>query len=200
LSMHNLYKLALLEGEGLGTAYEYFVKQRLLMKLMRGAEIRSVLVYGLPEKYGYSLDFFWLAHMLGAKAFVYEDRLVKLKKCLDLIDRLGWDKPQIVQKVDKKYDLVLSCEVLQSVDKERYANHVNRFAKRAVIFVPNTDNKGHSRVLNGMILHEFEQLFHAKGGYIDMPPFPPGAKSSHRWEGCCQDNAVLCSHRTAVAF
>lgn len=177
--MKKLYNIALLEDEGLGTAYEYYVKIRLLNSLLRGYRPRTVFVYGLPEKYGYSLDFFWLAKKWGAKTFVYEERMVKLKKCLDLIDELGWKRPQVIRKVEREYDMILSCEVLQSVYKERYANTVKRFSKRGVIFVPNANNKNHSRVsgLKGMSLGEIMGLFQSKGGYVDMPPFPPGVKS-----------------------
>jgi len=47
-SMKKLYSLALAEGEGLGTAYEYYVKIRLIMKVLKGFVPRSVLIYGLP--------------------------------------------------------------------------------------------------------------------------------------------------------
>ena len=180
--MQMLFKLAILEGEGLGTGYEYYVKYRLLNRLLRGFTPKSVLIYGLPEKYGYSMDFFRLARKWGAKVFILEKRMVKLRKCLDMINELGWEMPQIVRKVQKEYDLILSCEVLQSVNKQRYANTVQRYSKRAIVFVPNADNKGHSKIsgLKSMTLRELEELFSAKGGYVDMPPFPPGARSKSK--------------------
>src|SRR5262245_1728914 len=86
-SVRSLYPLALAEGEGIGTAYEYFAKRLTLTRWLASLpRPRSVLIAGLPEKYGSSLDFFLLANELGvAKAVIIDDRgpaLEKLKQSL----------------------------------------------------------------------------------------------------------------------
>lgn len=60
-----MYPLTLLEGQGMGTAYEYYSKLRVMARVFaRTGAPRSLLVLGLPEKHGYDLDFVLLAHYL----------------------------------------------------------------------------------------------------------------------------------------
>jgi len=82
-SISSLYPLALAEGEGLGTAYEYYAKRLVLAQWLAGLPLpRRLLIAGLPEKYGSSLDFFLLAQDLAAtEVVVIEDRPAALEKC-----------------------------------------------------------------------------------------------------------------------
>src|SRR5690606_30513282 len=74
-SIKALYALALAEDEGVGTAYEYFAKRLVLRPWLRQQPpVRRLLVAGLPEKYGASLDHLLLAEELGATAVVVDDR------------------------------------------------------------------------------------------------------------------------------
>jgi hypothetical protein len=74
-SVKDLYTLALAEGEGMGTAYEYYVKRMALRRFLDGRpRPDSILIAGLPEKYGASLDFVLLGSELGAAAAVVDDR------------------------------------------------------------------------------------------------------------------------------
>ena len=53
LGIAELYPYALAEGEGVGTAYEYFAKRRVVGPLLSRLPAHArVLVAGLPEKYG----------------------------------------------------------------------------------------------------------------------------------------------------
>ena len=64
----NLYQYAFIEGEGVGTAYEYFAKRLVLASWLPLLPRRpKVRILGLPEKYGVSLDFWLLADELGAE-------------------------------------------------------------------------------------------------------------------------------------
>lgn len=173
--LRKLYSIAKLEGEGLGTAYEYYVKIRLIRHLLKDWP-RDVLIYGLPERYGFSMDLFWLFRQ--SKICLYEDRMVRLNRCLELADRLRLPRPEIVSRVNRKFGLVISCEAFQRMNKDRYANTVLSNAGMALILVPNSDNKAHatSTGLKGCTLKELEGHFQAKGGYIDMPPFSPGIR------------------------
>ena len=50
-SIKSLYPLALAEGEGVGTAYEYYPKRlRLVRWLKQKQRLQHILIAGLPEK------------------------------------------------------------------------------------------------------------------------------------------------------
>jgi hypothetical protein len=188
-----LYPYALAEGEGVGTAYEYVAKARFLRaRLGRGAR---VLVAGLPERYGTSLDFAILAHRAGARMLVVDDRqdaidrarraiaamqaegrllgLEPTYRCLPTLDALADVEP---------HDIVLSCEVLQRVPRAARAAFASALLSRAPIggvFVPNGDNESHVKIsgLSGLSRLELKSLFagqKCRFAYVDMPPFPPG--------------------------
>lgn len=189
--MQYSYKLALLEGEGLGTAYEYFVKLMLLNKYFKKNKIKNVLIYGLPEKYGFSLDFIYFCYKNNLNVFLFEKRGDKIKKFKEILSKLNKkiivNNLKIIKKIDKKYDLVLSCEVLQVLKEnelKEYVNNIQKYSKRALIFVPNKSNKSHIKFsrLNGFTLKELNFLFNnvKKLGYIDVPPFPPGIKKEEK--------------------
>lgn len=203
-SIRSLYPPALAEGEGVGTAYEYFAKRlRLARWLTSLPRPRSVLIAGLPEKYGSSLDFLLLAKELGAaKAVVIDDRgpaLEKLKQSLaraQVIGELIGLQPQCVQVAEMArcaeltdvFDLCLCSEVLQRLDVEArqpYVRRLGELAPRVALFAPNGDNPAHTNVsgLSGIGLNELRALAEATGsvvdaGYVDMPPFPPGLTRS----------------------
>jgi len=179
LLMQKIYDLALAEGEGLGTAYEYNVKLRLIRKVLGDYLPKSILIYGLPEKYGYSMDFIYYGKMIGAKVYVYEKRADKLRKHKQIIMKLGLPKPNYVDKPIKT-DLLLSCEVAQR-DK-MIINSVKK-AKRICVFVPNADNRSHSKIsgLKGLTQEELQKMFPSRRyGYVDMPPFPPGIRKKNK--------------------
>src|SRR5262252_3111362 len=74
-SIKDLYVYALSEGEGVGTAYEYYVKRRVMSPLLRRLKPGArILVAGLPEKYGTSLDFVLAGWERGARLLCADDR------------------------------------------------------------------------------------------------------------------------------
>jgi len=198
-SIKSLYLTALLEGEGLGTAYEYFAKWRILMKIFRKIGYpKNVLVAGLPEKYGSSMDFVLFAQKYNLNITIVDDRgenINKFKKILELakekddcieiteIDRLS----DLKLNLKEKYDLLLCCEVLQRLSEEertKYFNQIGEIAENALIFVPNKENRSHAKLsgLNALNLNELSNYCQRYDiidkGYVDMPPFPPGLKRS----------------------
>lgn len=186
-----LYSIALLEGEGLGTAYEYFVKLKLLNKFLKNKKIKNVLIYGLPEKYGFSLDFIYFCYKNNLNVFLFEKREDKIKNFKEILSRLNKkivvNNLKIIEKIDKKYDLVLSCEVLQYLKEDElkeYIGNIQKYSKKTIIFVPNKSNKSHVKFsrLNGFTLEELNDLFDnvKESGYIDVPPFPPGIKKGEK--------------------
>ena len=195
LSIKSLYVLALAEGEGVGTAYEYFAKRLVLARWLKNHQAQQrkpgrVLIAGLPEKYGSSLDFLQLAQEWGAGVTVVDERpfaLEKLQKSLVAAQKEGWltaVSPQLISlshladlsPLDEMFDLCLGSEGLQRL------GHVRRLASRVALFAPNGDNMAHTNIsgLVGVTLAEIQQLVgpDAKAGYIDMPPFPPGISRS----------------------
>lgn len=200
LTIKELYVPALAEGEGVGTAYEYFAKRLVLARWLKNKpKPVHVLIAGLPEKYGSSLDFLQLVQEFGAAVTIVDERpsaLQKLQNSLAAAQEAGWltaVSPQLISlthladlsPIDEVFDLCLGSEGLQRLDADDrpdYVRHVRRLARRAALFAPNGDNMAHTNIsgLAGVTLGEMQQLVgaQAKTGYIDMPPFPPGITRS----------------------
>jgi hypothetical protein len=195
-----LYPYALAEGEGVGTAYEYVAKVRFVRALTRRLRSGSrLLVAGLPERYGTSLDFALLAHASGAELVVVDERdeaIGRARGAVDAVQRAGrltglratYHRVESLQRLGDvgANDAVLSCEVLQRVpdsDRPAFAATVRGLAPDGAVFVPNGDNRSHVKLsgLSGVSLRELRSLFEGSGGrfdYVDMPPFPPGITRS----------------------
>lgn len=205
--MEILAKIALLEGEGFGTAYEYYVKLRLLDLLVSEKRIEApdtILIYGLPEKYGVALDVLLLGKIYESEVTVIETRetvlqklrflLKQLLKCGLNLGKVNFIKvsrlSELGRNTQKPYSLVVSTEVLQKLPKEekmKYLQHMESITRNAAVFVPNSENRAHERIshLRGLRLQELidhcdvdRELRIQRYGYIDIPPFPPGLKLS----------------------
>jgi hypothetical protein len=197
-AIKTLYPYALAEGEGVGTAYEYVAKARvvapLIAKLGRGGRI---LVAGLPEKYGTSLDFAILAHRAGADLHAVDDRdsaIDRAKRAVETLQstgklgglRVSFGRVKAIEALDGvgAHDLVLSCEVLQRLSvasRVAFTRAIRALAPVGAVFVPNAENASHLAIsgLAGLTLADLRALFDdAKFGYVDMPPFPPGIARS----------------------
>jgi hypothetical protein len=196
ISIKSLYPLALAEGEGVGTAYEYFAKRLALGRWLPGRSLKGpVLIAGLPEKYGASLDFLLLAEELGRPVTVVDERpsaLQKAKDALAAAQELGHLKairPTYIQvesvsqmaEVAGSFSLVISSEVLQRINAEnrpRYWQRLRELGEQTAVFAPNAGNPAHTNLsgLAGVSLAELRTIAGAAAqtNYIDMPPFPPG--------------------------
>jgi len=203
-----LYPYALAEGEGVGTAYEYIAKADFIHPIVtRMADLsRSdpggprVLVAGLPEKYGTSLDFAILAHRYGGRLRVVDERQHAIERAtrgIEAVQRAGYlsglrvefgrlESLADVGKIEP-VDVVLSCEVLQRIapqSRVEFASTLRSRAPMGALFVPNSENASHLAIsgLDGFSRGQIEALFPgARSGYVDMPPFPPGiARSSEQ--------------------
>ena len=49
---------------------------------------KRILIAGLPEKYGFSMDFFWLGGMLNAETIVIDDRSEALERAGRILSKL----------------------------------------------------------------------------------------------------------------
>lgn len=174
LGIKNLYPLALAEGEGVGTAYEYYVKRNLLKPWLKNAQIPTdILIAGLPEKYGCSLDFILLGQELNAAITVVDDRPEPFEKLSATLKNENLAKlitaPSLnfhklddfvqLQEFNQKYDLILSSEVLQRLPQDlqtRYINQLVRLGRHLAVFTPNGDNPRHNDLsgLNGLQLED----------------------------------------------
>lgn len=205
LSIKSLYTLALAEGEGVGTAYEYFAKRLVLSKWLPQVKRPSrILIAGLPQKYGSSLDFLQLAKELGAAVTVVDERpfaLQKLQSALTAAQAKGWlqdlslktqhtpDLASLDGMVDL-YDLCISSEVLQRLshsEQAQYTMRLRELGTAVALFSPNGDNTAHTNIsgLSGLTLSQLRTLCASMfthpliySNYIDMPPFPPGITRS----------------------
>lgn len=199
-TIKDLYVLALAEGEGVGTAYEYYAKRLTLLPwLAGGVQPESILIAGLPEKYGSSLDFLLLGAEMGCRITVIDDRqsaLTKLTRALKELQEIHYS-PELqaslyqtgdigrLTELSGQFDLILSSEVLQRLDPGQRASYVKRLRElspRVALFAPNVDNEAHVGLsgLGGVQLSELDNLINQgsgaenKSNFIDMPPFPPG--------------------------
>lgn len=195
-----LTKIAKFEGEGLGTAYEYLAKYNIILPLIQSENVSSLTIYGLPEKYGFSMDFILVGLYLDVEEIIVlderDDKLKRFKNILmKIIKELNLNKTLLNKIFIKRFDLItpnncivsdlaLSCEVLQRFDTRSRVKIAENIAKSEsyAIFVPNGKNEAHSKIsgLNTLYLNELRNLFpdaHSYG-YIDCPPNPPGIKLS----------------------
>jgi hypothetical protein len=206
-NIQSWYPINLIEGEGVGTAYEYFAKLKKLRKFIISiGNPKRILIAGLPEKYGFSMDFFWLGAMLNAETVVIDDRsealentgrvLSKLKsKHLINETKISFVKTDSISEfnnqsvIRKGFDLALSSEVLQRIDtsKETYISNLMKVSKNFAVFAPNRSNESHASfsglksvwlkdLLKYCLKHSETRIY--AYGYIDMPPFPPGVSRS----------------------
>jgi hypothetical protein len=173
-----LYALALAEGEGAGTAYEYYVKRLALDRFLTGRpKPKTMLIAGLPEKYGASLDFVLLAGELGAAVTVVDERpeaiarlqgrLAALARHTDLPLRppvamllTGLDT---LSAITGHFDLALSSEVLQRlspVGRQSYVSRLGTLASASALFCPNAANQAHNTIsgLAGLRLEEMRAM------------------------------------------
>jgi hypothetical protein len=195
-----LYPYALAEGEGVGTAYEYAAKARFVGAVSRRLRRESrLLVAGLPERYGASLDFALLAHEAGAELLVVDEReeaLERSRRSIEAAQRQGHlgGLRATHRRVEsfaryrdvEPHDALLSCEVVQRVpaqERAELAETLRQLAPVGGVFAPNGENASHVKIsgLGGVSLRELEALFPRPGNrfaYVDMPPFPPGISRS----------------------
>jgi hypothetical protein len=199
-SIRELYPYAFAEGEGVGTAYEYVAKARFVRDLRRGLRPGArLLVAGLPERYGTSLDFAILAHSADAELVVLDERAEALDRARAAVETVQRDGRLVGLRATYRrlasldalgeeghFDAVLTCEVLQRVPapgRPTFAKTLQALASRGALFVPNGDNPSHVEIsgLSGVTRRELEGLFAGSGhrfAYVDMPPFPPGITRS----------------------
>lgn len=207
-SIRSLYAVNLLEGEGVGTAYEYYAKSKKLMRFLHAIERpKRILIAGLPERYGLSMDFFLLGDRLDAETVVIDERPDALERAGNVIEALRSEgrfhntkirflesdpvlELGVKEFADQKFDLALSSEVYQRLEgaQSRYISNLKRLAKNIAIFAPNQGNGSHIRLsgLRSVGLEDLLEGFREGGsggtifdyGYVDMPPFPPGLTRS----------------------
>lgn len=206
-SVCDLYPIALAEGEGMGTAYEYSAKLKLLLRLLGPAgPPRRVLIGGLPEAYGVGLDLVLLGSLYGCHTVVQEDREPALAAFSAVLRA-----PQVRARVDPArvelrglaalteagatahgeppYDLWVTTSAIQRLDEADlgvYLARVREQARCALLLAPNGDNRAHLTLtkLRGLALPALVSACLQAGlavheaGYVDLPPFPPGISRS----------------------
>ena len=178
-TIKDLYALALAEGEGMGTAYEYYAKRLALGRWLKGRpRPASILIAGLPEKYGASLDFLLLAGELGAAVTVVADRPAALARLRGALAQLVGASPPLARPVcllaglpglaglAGRFDLAVSSEVLQRLavaERPAYVAALRARASALALFAPNADNPAHTgrSGLAGLRLDEMSALMQA---------------------------------------
>jgi hypothetical protein len=172
-TIRSIYPLALLEGQGMGTAYEYYSKLRVMTRVLAqtGAP-RGLLVLGLPEKHGYDLDFVLFAHRLSLST--HSAHPVPLVVCEDRSEILGHLRrtlrrlpdPAMAQHVElvrvdslthcqvidgrslagRRFDWLISTASVQRLPRDRFTSYIDCARQRAdfcMLFIPNSGNRAH---------------------------------------------------------
>lgn len=190
LSIPALHSLARAEGEGVGAAYEYFSKRLALGPWLRALGRPSrLLIAGLPEKSGSSLDLLQLAAECGATVTVVDDRpqalsrLWRAWRAARADGRLIAVHPALVQidsvaelsAVAGPFDLCLSSHVLQRLNptwRALYFNRLQRLAPAVALFAPNGHNTAHVTAagLAGVKREEMNGLIAATALVPGRPP------------------------------
>jgi len=200
-----LYPLALLEGQGMGTAYEYSAKLKLLERVVAEMlPLQSLFIGGLPEDYGVDLGLALLAARYGCWTVVADDRPWALETfayaltsppLAALADPGHFEMRHLTTLArpagadDAPFDLWVTTSALQRLkDSELagYLAHVRTKSRHAVLLVPNKANKEHLTLsgLDGFFLPDLVAACRQAGlkvrqaGHLDVAPFPPGLKRS----------------------
>jgi hypothetical protein len=156
-----MYPYALLEGQGMGTAYEYYAKLRVMHAVFaRTGKPHTLVALGLPEKHGYDLDFVLLAHELQASLWLCEDRPAVQDVCQDALAHLPdpsfGESVQFVQidslthwpsLTGRHFDWAISTAAAQRLpDREivTYIQNARQIADRMFLFIPNGGNRSHA--------------------------------------------------------
>lgn len=192
-----------MQGEGWGTAYEYWVKYVYLLKTTaRNQPIKRILIAGLPEKFGLGLDFLIFAQIKQCACVVVDERPEKIAQISKLTEYLVHelflqehlftfvisDIREFTKKAlsTEKFDLVLNCEYLQRLSssvREITIGDILNIAERGIFFVPNKDHEGHKMhsALHALTKedtnqwkHSIEHMCYYHYRYIDFPPWPAG--------------------------
>jgi hypothetical protein len=172
-----------LEGEGFGTAYEYAAKERIVKAFVKGK--KRILVYGLPEKYGFSLDLFLHANENNAECFFFNANNKKIPVQIRAeMKKIGVKivKGDFISK--QRFDSVMCSEVIQKMSSSALKNLQEVIKKRSFLFfAPNGNNGSHKKIsgLSGLNEQKLRKMFGEKISisYLDIPPFPPGIKSNN---------------------
>ena len=208
------YRLNLLEGEGLGSSYEYVNKLHKLKSWFSDKRLNKVVIAGLPGKYGFSLDLILFSFLAGAnEIIVVDDRQAKIKALtrilksdllpvalrdiiqIKLLTRQQLTSPRFYKDHFGKVDLVANSEVIQNwteSERKNWVKGMTQLTRNLVIFVPNKGNQAHMTVskLKNLSIDEVNKLTPKPKttGYIDMPPFPPGIKRSDEQKGALAES------------
>jgi len=204
-SVTDLYPIALLEGEGIGTAYEYSAKLKMLQRVLAAiAPLRRLLIGGLPEDYGVDLDFALLAARYGCQTVVADDRLpvletfvraLKSPPLAELADPGRFEMRHLktlarpTRLDDTPFDLWVTTSAIQRLNDDelaKYLAQVQEKSRYAMLLVPNKANKEHLTIsgLDGFFLPDLVAVCRRAGltvreaAHLDVPPFPPGLQRS----------------------
>ena len=177
-------RIAFLEGEGFGTAYEYAAKEKIVRAFVKRK--KRILVYGLPEKYGFSLNLFLHARISNAECFLFNANNKKIPAQVRTEMRKMGVKIINSDFISKKrFDSVMCSEVIQTMSSFALKS-LQRIVKGKsfLFFVPNRNNLSHKKIsgLSGLDEQELRKMFGEKTSvsYLDIPFFAPGIKSNKK--------------------
>lgn len=216
-SVVDLYPIALLEGQGMGTAYEYSAKLKLLQRVVAATcPPQRLIIGGLPEDYGVDLDFALLAAQYNCQTIVADDRVpllenfaraLKLPPLAVLADP-GRFKVRHLETLarptrsdDAPFDLWVTTSAIQRLDNGELAGYlaqVREKSRHAVLLVPNKANREHLTIsgMDGFFLPDLVATCQRAGltvreaSYLDVAPFPPGLQRSAEAKEKAADSPV----------
>ncbi len=186
---------AKLGGEGYGSTYEYVAKYLVLLEAWRTEDLKKerfekLVILGLPQRYGLSLDFLLWADFLGIKKVVVWNNLPE-KGEIFLVQGEVLTKVLHLRKLDLVLEesldrlgvsdgsLCVSCEVFQGLSEPQRRRYVEVASASGfhVLFIPNYFNQDHLR-FTGLPTVPFNDLspyfLRGREVYLDFPPVPAG--------------------------
>ena len=158
LSPLETMRTALSEQEGLGSAYEYYVKSRILTHQL-GKEIRpeSALILSFPRKHESTADIAATLNELGVSV-----RTIKVSKAEDLVPKGRFD---VIVAVADSFENV-----------EEIVSMFRPHSGVIILFANNAENVSHFEGWAGTPMRRILKAHPISYCYLDCPPFPSGLK------------------------
>lgn len=146
------------EGEGLGTAYEYYVKAKILTECLTGATIKNVLIILFSRMHGSAIDVQMALKELGVSTTLL--RSGNAKK---------------ISLPPRNYDAVIIIGDFLG-DMQEIVSSLSNLCKLIIIFTANPRNIFSVARMSGNMNEQISRLCFKSIKYFDCPPFPCGVK------------------------
>jgi len=159
LSPFDTLDIGLKEEEGLGTAYEYYVKTRILTRYLKKAhKVEKALIISLPRIHGSVADIVAALNELGINFATMKISDEESVNCL-------WENFDVIIVVG---DFLKNTKKIVSL--------LGRHSNMVILFTANANNLFHFKKWSGTSISQILDASPTLYNYLDCPPFPSGVK------------------------